>query len=138
MTYKKALEPSSPSKSKNSLPNPSKMEQCWECTFLKIYTHLKTKLASKFFSTFGLQRQQLACVANLALMIHMGRARQLLSLKAKSGNYLRCSFCFYMCIEAQKTALTTLFHFARVRAAICEFIGKGIKVTLVSDGKEEQ
>ena len=24
-------------------PNPSKMEQFWECTFLKLYTHVKTK-----------------------------------------------------------------------------------------------
>ena len=43
-----------------------------------------------------------------------------------------------MGIKVQKSALSTLFHFARVRAATCEFIGKGIKVTLVSDGKEEQ
>ena len=37
-------------------PNPSKVEQCWKCTFLNLYTHGKTKLASKKFSTFGLQR----------------------------------------------------------------------------------
>ena len=37
-------------------PNLSKMEQCWECTFLNLYSHVKTKLASKKFSTFGLQR----------------------------------------------------------------------------------
>ena len=24
-------------------PNPSKMEQCWECTFLNLNTHVKTK-----------------------------------------------------------------------------------------------
>ena len=24
-------------------PNPSKMEQCWECTFLNLYTHVNTK-----------------------------------------------------------------------------------------------
>ena len=24
-------------------PNPSKMEQCWECTFLNLYAHVKTK-----------------------------------------------------------------------------------------------
>ena len=24
-------------------PNPSKIEQGWECTFLNIYTHVKTK-----------------------------------------------------------------------------------------------
>ena len=30
-------------------PNPSKMEQCWECTFLNLYAHVKTKWASKSF-----------------------------------------------------------------------------------------
>ena len=24
-------------------PNPSKIEKCWECTFLIVYTHVKTK-----------------------------------------------------------------------------------------------
>ena len=36
-------------------PNPSKIEQCWECTFLNLYTRMKTKWASKFFSLFSLR-----------------------------------------------------------------------------------
>ena len=30
-------------------PNPSKIEQCWKCTFLNLYAHVKTKWASKKF-----------------------------------------------------------------------------------------
>ena len=52
-----------------------------------------------------------ACVANLALMGHA------LSLKVTSGKLFWCSFCLHMGIEVQKSALPTLFHFARVMSA---------------------
>ena len=47
-------------------PKPSKIEQCWECTFMNFYAHVKTKLISKNFSTFGPQRKQLLCTADTA------------------------------------------------------------------------
>ena len=47
-------------------PNPSKMEQSWECTFLRLFTHTNTKLASKTNSIIGLQRYQQASTANTA------------------------------------------------------------------------
>ena len=41
-------------------PNPNKMEQSWECTFLKPFRHMKIKLASKKDFIIGLQNYQLA------------------------------------------------------------------------------
>ena len=57
-------------------PNPRKIERGWECTFLNLYTHVKTKRASKKFSTFDLHRQQLACAANPALIVRIDRVHQ--------------------------------------------------------------
>ena len=34
-------------------PNPYKMHENSDCTFLKVFTHSKTKRASKFFSLAG-------------------------------------------------------------------------------------
>ena len=48
--------------------NPYKMEQSWECTFLKLFTHMKTKLDEKNF-IIGLQNYKLACMAN---PVHQG------------------------------------------------------------------
>ena len=36
-------------------PNPHKMEQSWECTFLELFAHMNTKLASKKEFINGLQ-----------------------------------------------------------------------------------
>ena len=47
-------------------PNPYKMEQSWECTFLKLFTHTSTNLASKKIFIIGLQRYQQVCTANAA------------------------------------------------------------------------
>ena len=52
-------------------PNPYKMEQSWECTFLKLFTHMNTKSASKKDFIIGLQNYQLARTANPALMDRM-------------------------------------------------------------------
>ena len=48
-------------------PNPYKMEQCWECTFLELFTHMNTKWALKKDFIIGLQNYKLACMANLAI-----------------------------------------------------------------------
>ena len=71
-------------------PNPHKMEQSWECTFLEVFSHMNTKWASKKDFIIGLQNYQLVCTANPALV----------------G------------LDVQKSVLPTLFHFVRVRAAI--------------------
>ena len=55
-------------------PNPYKMEQSWESTFLELFTHMNTKSASKKDFIFGLQNYQLACTANPALMGRIGHA----------------------------------------------------------------
>ena len=48
------------------LPNPNKMEQCWECIFLKVYTQVITKIASKFFFTFPpLRKPRLSKMASI-------------------------------------------------------------------------
>ena len=54
--------------------NPSKIEQSWECTFLKLSTHVNTKWASKIIFTIGLQNYQLSSTANPALMGQIGHA----------------------------------------------------------------
>ena len=47
-------------------PNPNKMEQCWECIFLKVYTQVITKIASKFFFTFPpLRKPRLSKMASI-------------------------------------------------------------------------
>ena len=84
-------------------PNPSKMEQSWKCTFLKLFTHTNTKLASKTNSIIGLQQ---AGTANTAHQGCIGRAHLLVVLKSND-----------MGKEFQKSALSTLFYFVRVRAA---------------------
>ena len=45
-------------------PNPNKIEQCWECIFLKVYTQVITKIASKFFFTFPPLRKP--CLSKMA------------------------------------------------------------------------
>ena len=47
-------------------PNPYKMEKGWECTFLKLFTHMNTKWASKKDFIIGLQNYKLACMDNPA------------------------------------------------------------------------
>ena len=47
-------------------PNPNKIEQCWECIFLKVYTQVITKIASKFFFTFiPLRKPRLSKMASI-------------------------------------------------------------------------
>ena len=46
--------------------NPNKMENSWEYTFLRPFTHTNTKLASKKIFIIGPQRYQQACTANTA------------------------------------------------------------------------
>ena len=53
-------------------PNPFKLQQIWECTFLKVFDHTKTKLASKQFFSWQIQNYQLTVTANSALMGHIG------------------------------------------------------------------
>ena len=36
-------------------PNPYKMEQSWECTFLRLFTHTNPKSASKMIFIIGLK-----------------------------------------------------------------------------------
>ena len=56
-------------------PNPNKMEQSWECTFLKLFKHMKTKWASKKDFIIGLQNYQLIVyTANQALMNRISHA----------------------------------------------------------------
>ena len=48
------------------LPNPNKIEQCWECTFLKVCTQVITKIASKFFFTVvPLRKPRLSKMASI-------------------------------------------------------------------------
>ena len=54
--------------------NPSKMEQSWEYTFLRLFTHINTKSASKKDFIIGPQNYLLACMANQALMGLIGHA----------------------------------------------------------------
>ena len=63
-------------------PNPYKMEQSWEYTFLKLFTHINTKSASKKDFIIGLKNYQQACKANPALMGHIGHAYHLVVLKS--------------------------------------------------------
>ena len=44
-------------------PNPSKFEQSWECTFLKVFTHMNTKWILKTIFTTGLQNWLLGSTA---------------------------------------------------------------------------
>ena len=55
-------------------PNPNKVEQSWECTFLKLFTHMMTKWAPNKVFIIGLQNYQLACMANPTLMGQIGHA----------------------------------------------------------------
>ena len=50
-------------------PNPCKLKQSWEFTFLKVFTYTKTKGALKFFFTDLFKSYQLSNMANTA---HLG------------------------------------------------------------------
>ena len=99
-------------------PNPYKMEQSWECTFLKPFTHMKTKLGWKKFFIIGLQRYKIASMADLAHQGWISLACWLVVLKSNYEICFWCWFCIHIGKEFQKSALPTLFHFVRVRAAL--------------------
>ena len=63
-------------------PNPYKMEQSWECTFLRLFTHTNPKSASKIIFIIGLKNYYLSSTANTALMGCIGSACLLVSLKS--------------------------------------------------------
>ena len=46
----------------------------------------------------------------------IGRATQLVTMKANDENYFLCSFCVCMGKDFQKSALSTFLYFVRVRA----------------------
>ena len=107
-------------------PNPYKMEQSWECTFLRLFTHTNTNLASKNNFIIGLKNYQLSGTANPAFIGRIGSACLLLSLKSNDENFFGCQFCICMVKESQKSALPTLFHFVRVRAAFQPHVMKWV------------
>ena len=94
------------------------MEQSWECTFLKVFTHMNTKWASKKDFIIGLQNYKLACMADPANQGWIGRKLYLVVLKSNDEIFFWCSLCIYMGKEFQKSALPTLFHFVWVSAAL--------------------
>ena len=99
-------------------PNPRKMEQSWECTFLKLSTHMKTQLASKIISIIGPKKYQLVSAADLAHQGWIGHATNLAILKPNDEIYFDAHFVFeWVLREFQKSALLTLFHFVGVRTA---------------------
>ena len=53
-------------------PNPYKLQQSWGFTFLKVFTHTKTKWASRKIFTNLLQKYQLSSAANTAQMGRIG------------------------------------------------------------------
>ena len=63
-------------------PNPYKMEQSWECTFLRLFIHTNPKLASEIIFIIGLKNYYLSSTANTALMGRIGSACLLVSLKS--------------------------------------------------------
>ena len=97
-------------------PNPYKMEQSWECTFLRLFTHTNPKSASKIIFIIGLKNYYLSSTANTALVGRIGSACLQVSLKSNDIICFWCWFCIFMGKESQKSVFPTLFHFGRVRA----------------------
>ena len=62
-------------------PNPCKLQKNWECTFVKVFTHTKTKWASKKHFIIGLQNYQLECLANPAMMGRIGPCKLAISFE---------------------------------------------------------
>ena len=114
-------------------PNPYKMEQSWECTFLRLFTHTNPKSASKIIFIIGLKNYYLSGTANVALMGRFGIACLLVSLKSNDRICFWCRFCICMGKESQKSALPTLFHFARVRSVSQPHMQPGLKSSNCSD-----
>ena len=98
-------------------PNPCKLEQKLECTFLKPFTQVKTKWASKKFYVYAIQSYQLHSKVDLAHQGWIGLTAWLVTLNGIGEKYFWCSFWFWMGKRFQKNALPFLFQFARDRAA---------------------
>ena len=98
-------------------PNPCKLEQKLECTFLKPFIQVKTKWASKKFSIYAIQSYQLHSKADSAHQGWIGLTAWLVTLNGIGEKFFWCSSWFYMGKRFQKNALPFLFQFARVRAA---------------------
>ena len=76
--------------------NPYEMEQSWECTFLRhlVTTSFKSKLSIKKDFIIELQRYQLACTSNTALMSQIGHACQLVVLKSNDEIFFEAHLLF--------------------------------------------
>ena len=98
-------------------PNPCKLEQKLECTFLKPFIQVKIKWASKEFSIYAIQSYQLHSKADSAHQGWIGLTAWLVTLNGIGEKFFWCSSWFYMGKRFQKNALPFLFQFARVRAA---------------------
>ena len=101
----------------DGLPQPLKLEQKLECTFLKPFIQVKTKWASKKFSIYAIQSYQLHSKADSAHQGWIGLTAWLVTLNGIGEKFFWCSSWFYMGKRFQKNALPFLFQFARVRAA---------------------
>ena len=98
-------------------PNPCKLEQKLECTFLKPFIQVKIKWASKEFSIYAIQSYQLHSKADSAHQGWIGLTAWLVTLNGIGEKLFWRSFWFYIGKRFQKNALPFLFQFARVRAA---------------------
>ena len=98
-------------------PNPCKLEQKLECTFLKPFIQVKIKWASKEISIYAIQSYQLHSKADSAHQGWIGLTAWLVTLNGIGEKFFWCSSWFYMGKRFQKNALPFLFQFARVRAA---------------------
>ena len=98
-------------------PNPCKLEQKLECTFLKPFIQVKIKWTSKEFSIYAIQSYQLHSKADSAHQGWIGLTAWLVTLNGIGEKFFWCSSWFYMGKRFQKNALPFLFQFARVRAA---------------------
>ena len=78
---------------------------------------MNIKWASKTIFIISHQSYQLGSMAYLAIWGWIGRANQLVTLKANYENCFWCQFYIHICQDFQKSALPTLFKYARVRAA---------------------
>ena len=74
--------------------NPCKFEKSFECSFLKVFTHMNTKSALKTIFIIGLQSWLLGSMANPALNGQIGRATHLITLTAMDEYFFDANFVF--------------------------------------------
>ena len=84
-----------------SCPNPYELQKSWECTFLKVYTHTKTKRKSKTFFTQWIKNYHLSSTAISALMDRIGHVALLMILKAASEKVF-CAHFEFLWVETFK------------------------------------